>query len=336
MELPRDYNAAVDLVGRNLAAGRGSKVAYVDDTETCTYAQLAERVDRAANLLRSMDIRREDRIGLAMLDSVDWVALFLGAIKAGTVPVAMNTLLTRDDYEYQLRDSRARVLFVSEPLLKSFAGLECPDLRRVVLHAELKELLVREHPTADSVVLDPHKGLFLPYGCGAVLVRDGDALRKGFAFTSSYLKDVHAGGEVSPADYSPELTRHFRGLRLWMSLKLHGIERFRAALEEKLILAQLAYERLTAMPGIETVSAPQLSCVAFRVRDQGDQATDRLHAHLLQRGRVQLSSTRLWGRLYLRLCILCFRSHWSDLEEALAEIEAATDACFGSPRPAPR
>ena len=176
---------------------------------------------------------------------------------------------------------------------------------------------------ADSVVLDPHKGLFLPYGCGAVLVRDGDALRNGFSFTSSYLSDVHHDRDSSPADYSPELTRHFRGLRLWMSLKLHGIERFRAALEEKLILAQLAYERLAAMPGIETVPAPQLSCVAFRVRDHGDEATDRLLAHLLRRGRVQLSSTRLWGRLYLRLCILCFRSHWSDLEEALAEIEGA-------------
>ena len=175
---------------------------------------------------------------------------------------------------------------------------------------------------ADSVVLDPHKGLFLPYGCGAVLVRDGQVLRQGFAFTSSYLSDVHEEGGSSPADYSPELTRHFRGLRLWMSLRLHGIERFRAALEEKLILAQLAHERLGSMPRIETAPAPQLSCVAFRVRGGGDEATERLLTRLLERGRVQLSSTRLGGRLHLRLCILCFRSHWSDLEEALAEIDA--------------
>src|ERR1051326_5396724 len=141
MQLPRDYNAAVDLVGRNLAAGRGGKIAYVDDTESCTYAQLAERVDRAANVLRSMDIRREERIAMAMLDSVDWVALFLGAIKAGIVPVAMNTLLTRDDYEYQLRDSRARALFVSEPLVKCFEGLQGPDLRDVVVHAQFRERL---------------------------------------------------------------------------------------------------------------------------------------------------------------------------------------------------
>ena len=122
MELPREYNAAVDLIGRNLAAGRGGKVAYIDDTGPCTYAQLAERVDRAANALIAMGIRREDRIAIAMVDSVDWAALFLGAIKAGIVPVALNTLLTPADYEYQIKDSRAKAVFVSEPILKNFDG----------------------------------------------------------------------------------------------------------------------------------------------------------------------------------------------------------------------
>jgi len=100
MEFPREYNAAVDLVGRNLAAGRGSKVAFIDDSGTCTYAQLAERVDRAANMLHALGLRREERVAIAMLDSADWVALFLGAIKGGIVPVAMNTLLSPGDYEY--------------------------------------------------------------------------------------------------------------------------------------------------------------------------------------------------------------------------------------------
>jgi benzoate-CoA ligase len=136
-----DYNAAVDLVGRNLAAGRGGKIAYIDDAGSCTYAELAGRVDRAASVLLSMDLRREERIGIAMLDCADWVALFLGAIKVGVVPVAMNTLLTPKDYEYQLRDSRARTLFVSELLLKNFDGIDCPDLRHVVPHARFKELL---------------------------------------------------------------------------------------------------------------------------------------------------------------------------------------------------
>jgi aromatic-L-amino-acid decarboxylase len=173
---------------------------------------------------------------------------------------------------------------------------------------------------ADSVVLDPHKGLFLPWGCGAVLVRDGEALKRGFATRSSYLDHVHRAGVPSPADYSPELTRHFRALRMWISLRLHGLERFRAALEEKLILAQLAQRRLQAIPSLETGPEPALSCVTFRARGEGDQATQALLAGVLARGRVHMSSTRLWGRLYIRLCILSFRSHRAELEEALDEI----------------
>jgi benzoate-CoA ligase len=147
MELPREYNAAVDLIGRNLAAGRGAKVAYIDDTGSCTYAQLAERVDRAANALLSMGIRREDRIAIAMVDSVDWAALFLGAIKAGIVPVALNTLLTPADYEYQIKDSRAKAVFVSEPILKNFDGF---GFTKVVPHSQLKELLQQAKPKAEA------------------------------------------------------------------------------------------------------------------------------------------------------------------------------------------
>jgi glutamate/tyrosine decarboxylase-like PLP-dependent enzyme len=176
---------------------------------------------------------------------------------------------------------------------------------------------------ADSVVLDPHKGLFLPYGCGAVVVRDEKTLRKGFTYSSDYLDLVPRAGVPSPADYSPELTRHFRALRLWTSLKVHGLERYRAALEEKLILAQLAHRGLTALERIETLPAPELSCVAFRVRGEGDEATAALHTRVLERGRIHISSTRLWGRLYLRLCVLSFRSHRADVEEAIAEIERA-------------
>jgi benzoate-CoA ligase len=167
MELPREYNAAVDLIGRNLAAGRGGKAAYIDDAGACTYAELAERVDRAANVLRSMDLRREERIAIAMLDCADWVALFLGAIKAGIVPVAMNTLLTPKDYDYQLRDSRAQALFVSDPLLKSFEGLRCPDLKRIVPHSTLKEFLLKEKPKADAAPTSRDDMCFWLYSSGS-------------------------------------------------------------------------------------------------------------------------------------------------------------------------
>jgi benzoate-CoA ligase len=167
MELPRDYNAAVDLIGRNLAAGRAGKVAYIDDAGSCTYGQLAERVDRAASALCSLGMRREERIAIAMLDSADWVALFLGAIKAGVVPVAMNTLLTPADYEYQLRDSRAQALFVSEPLLKNFEGLKSPELKHVIAQAKLKELLEKASPKADAAATTRDDMCFWLYSSGS-------------------------------------------------------------------------------------------------------------------------------------------------------------------------
>jgi benzoate-CoA ligase len=145
------YNAAVDLLDRNLSAGRGAKTAFIDDAGSCTYAQLAERVDRFVNVLHSLGIRREERIAIAMLDTCDWPVVFLGAIKAGVVPVAMNTLLTPSDYEYQLRDSRSRALFVSEALLKSFEPIRrnCHDLAHVVVSGlQLNDLLFKASPRA--------------------------------------------------------------------------------------------------------------------------------------------------------------------------------------------
>jgi glutamate/tyrosine decarboxylase-like PLP-dependent enzyme len=176
---------------------------------------------------------------------------------------------------------------------------------------------------ADSVVLDPHKGLFLPYGCGAVLVRDGSTLRRSFAASADYLADVQGEQSLSPADYSPELTRHFRALRLWLSLKLHGRQRFAAALQEKLLLARQCYERLQQSPALEMGPRPQLSCVTFRMGGHGDDGTQRLLDDLLRRGRIHLSSTRLGGRLFLRLCILCLRTHRAEVETAVHEIESA-------------
>ena len=170
MDIPREYNAAVDLIGRNLAAGRGNKVAFVDDQGQCTYAQLAERVDRVAHVLVSLGIRREERIAIAMLDTCDWPAVFLGAIKAGIVPVALNTLLTPSDYEYQLRDSRAQALFVSEPLLERFKPIQknCPDLKHVVVQGlQLNDLLFKAPGKFDAVPTTRDDMCFWLYSSGS-------------------------------------------------------------------------------------------------------------------------------------------------------------------------
>ena len=135
LKIPRNYNAAYDLIERNLAAGRQDHVAFVDDHQSITHGALAKRVNRFASGLLTSGVEPEDRILLCMLDTIDWPTVFLGAIKAGVVPVCVNTLLTQSDYEYMLRDSRAKALFVSRALFPAFEGLHTavPSLSRVVI-----------------------------------------------------------------------------------------------------------------------------------------------------------------------------------------------------------
>jgi benzoate-CoA ligase len=154
IDVPRDYNAAHDLIERNLAAGRSGKVAYIDDSGSYTYGELAWRINRCANALVAIGLRPEERVLLCHLDTIDFPAAFLGAIKAGIVPIAVNTLLTTADYDYMLRDSRARALVVSAPLLAVFAPIlsKHPQLAHVVVsgaggeaapdgHASLSQLM---------------------------------------------------------------------------------------------------------------------------------------------------------------------------------------------------
>ncbi|AEG93331.1 benzoate-CoA ligase family protein [Ramlibacter tataouinensis] len=135
VEIPRDYNAAHDLLARN--AGRAGKAAFIDAASgaTLTYGELTERAHRFANGLRSRGIVPETRVLVAMLDTPEWPVVFLGAILAGVVPVAVNTLLTPRDFEFMLRDSRSQALFVSKPLLPAFEPLlgKLPSLRHVVV-----------------------------------------------------------------------------------------------------------------------------------------------------------------------------------------------------------
>ncbi|MGA7488606.1 MAG: benzoate-CoA ligase family protein [Xanthobacteraceae bacterium] len=136
--IPRMYNFAADVIARNLAAGRADKPAYIDPRGSWTYGQLAERVDRFGNLLRSLGVRREERILLALLDTIDWPTAFLGAVKAGVVPIPVNTLMTEEDYRFMLADSRVKLLVVSEALFPKFADLigASPDLVHVIVSGE--------------------------------------------------------------------------------------------------------------------------------------------------------------------------------------------------------
>ena len=136
--VPRDYNFAADVLQSNLAAGRADKPAYIDARGTLSYGQLADRVARFGAVLRGLGIKREERVLLALLDTIDWPTAFLGCLKAGVIAVPVNTLLTEDDYRFMLADSRARCLVVSAALYPKFEKLiaESGDLAHVIVSGD--------------------------------------------------------------------------------------------------------------------------------------------------------------------------------------------------------
>ncbi len=176
MEIPRDYNAAADLIERNIAAGRGGKLAYVDDAGQYTFAELAERVNRFGSGLQALGLGMEERVLIAMLDGIDWPTAFLGAIRAGIIPIAVNTLLTTKDYEYMLSDSRAKALLVSEALLPQFAPLlgKLPFLKHVIVSGKdakgnllFEEVLKRGKPALPAAPTTRDDACFWLYSSGS-------------------------------------------------------------------------------------------------------------------------------------------------------------------------
>jgi len=193
--------------------------------------------------------------------------------------------------------------------------------------------LLRGIEQADSVALDPHKTLFLPYGTGAVVVRDGKLLQDAFSATGEYIRPL-GESEVgpSPADLSPELTRHFRALRLWLPLQMAGIGAFRAAQSEKLALARYFHARLSEIDGFDPGPEPQLSVVAFRYLPKSgdvDEFNERLMHHIQQEGRVMMSGTRIDGSYRLRCAILCFRTHLEHVDDAVDAVLRGVEALGG-------
>ena len=178
---------------------------------------------------------------------------------------------------------------------------------------------------SDSVAIDPHKGLFLPYGIGAILVKNVEAAFNAHNYVANYMQDaLKLAEELSPADLSPELTKHFRGLRMWMPLHLLGLAPFKAALAEKVWLCRYFYEKIQEL-GFEVGPYPDLSIMIYRYKpEQGDvnMFNEKLVEYVQQDGRVFLSSTKIEGEFWIRLAVLCFRSHLREVDlclEILAE-----------------
>jgi aromatic-L-amino-acid decarboxylase len=191
---------------------------------------------------------------------------------------------------------------------------------------------------ADSICFDPHKGMFLPYGTGCLLVRDGSRLAAAHMGEADYLRDFDSSSTPSPANLGPELSRPFRGLRLWLPLMLHGAKAFRDALEEKLALAQLCTEgldrRIAAGKPLEIVARPQLSTVAFRLCRAPDEPLERWNARNVEllerinsRNRAYLSSTVLpvsdGLAVTVRVCVMSFRTHRERIDALLEDLDLA-------------
>src|SRR4029078_2316614 len=170
------YNAVTWLLDRNVDEGRGAKLAFTDTVSELSYGELQRQSCRVANMLRRLGVRREERVAMIMLDTVDFPAVFLGAIRAGIVPVPLNTLLTSDHYAYILADCRARVVFISEallPVVREIVG-RMPDLEHVVVageeahgHLKLADELGRESETFATVPTDARARSFWLYSWGS-------------------------------------------------------------------------------------------------------------------------------------------------------------------------
>jgi len=174
---------------------------------------------------------------------------------------------------------------------------------------------------ADSIVLDPHKTLFHPYGTGALVVKNAARLRDAHSMHASYLPQFQQEEElIDFAEISPELSRDFRGLRVWLPLKMFGIEPFRELLDEKLDLTRWATEELRKIKGIEIVAEPQLSLVAFRhVKHDNRDLLERIN----RRKRVMLTGTMLGTEFVMRICVVSHRTHMDRMQMCIEDIKAA-------------
>ena len=193
------------------------------------------------------------------------------------------------------------------------------------LHGTLRGL-----PRADSLTLDPHKGMFLPYGTGALLVRDGAALRAAHEATAAYLPAMpHPADFYDPSQHGPELSRGFPGLRVWLAIKLYGAAAFRSAIAEKRALTLDAYRRIAALPHVAVDAPPELSLFAFHLtwpgatRADEDRATQALMTRATARGRVMITGATAHGRYLGRVCVLSFRTHQPQIDALVDDVAAA-------------
>ena len=201
---------------------------------------------------------------------------------------------------------------------------------------ELRPLLAGL-PQVDSLTIDPHKGLFLPYGTGALLVADGAALRGPHVETASYMPKFEADADAyDPHEFGPDLSRDFPGLRVWMTFKLLGAARYRAALAEKRALALEACKRMSEVPHLKIDTPPQLSLFIFHLEPPGstleeqDAATRELLDRVTRRGKVMLTGCQAGERYVGRVCVLSFRTRHEQIDTLIQHVKEEAAAIVAS------
>ncbi len=185
---------------------------------------------------------------------------------------------------------------------------------------------------ADSMSLDPHKGLFVPYGTGSLLVKDRQALVQAHSVSADYMPSIQENADlVDFCEISPELSRPFRGLGVWLPIKMHGVDVFARTLDEKLDLSQWITGKLEQVEGLEILARPQLTVTAFGVMrpgwsfEEANRATRSLLDAVNRRRRVYLTGTMLEDRFVIRICVLSFRTHKDRMVMCYEDVVAGLD-----------
>jgi aromatic-L-amino-acid/L-tryptophan decarboxylase len=184
---------------------------------------------------------------------------------------------------------------------------------------------------ADSISLDAHKWLYQPLDCSMLLYRDEDAARHAFAHSAEYVKTASDDPIAGFAffDQTIELSRRFRALKLWLSLRYHGLTAFRAAIAENIEQAKLLTKLIDAEPSLELLAPVELSAVCFRWANAETDTLNDLNEEILrevnQAGRVWLSNASIRGAVGLRACITNHRTTEQDVRTVVEEVLAAAD-----------
>ncbi len=327
------FNAIVCARERHLGTDIRPGTLYVSTQAHHCIVKAAKLAGIAADRVRSIPVDAEYRMRIDALaaavaeDRAAGLRPFLVASSAGTTNTgavddlgAVADLAARESLWHHVDGAYGAFFHMVPELRPLLAGL----------------------PRADSLTLDPHKGMFLPYGTGALLVRDGRALHAVHSSTAGYLPE-NQDEFYDPAQYGPELSRGFPGLRVWMAVKLFGAAKYRAAVAEKRELAVWAAEQVSRIPGIVMDAWPQLSLFAFHLEGPGLESQDARNAaaralmeRVTSRGKVMLTGAMVEGRYLGRVCILSFRSRRSIVEtcvQHLAEESAAILAEYASRGP---